>query len=296
MKLNLKKSYYNLMNYKKYNKNTLYLFILLLFIFLISILIILYLRNYSNLNSKIENYTCKKTIPKLIIQTWKDNDIPKKYHKDIESLIVLNPTFTYMYFNDEDIEFFLKENYNDKYYKTYINLPLKIQKIDYFRYVAIYHFGGFYFDLDITSLYPLDELLKYECIFPVDNYLSKNLCKLDRYKNICKENMNFILGQYAFASIPKHPFMKKLIDNIDNNIKNIIDKYEIMNNRKIKEIEKNYYIYETTGPDYVTNNYINYLKNYKEYKKHIHILHYIKKQYFGKYAKHNHYGTWKSET
>ena len=294
MKLNLKKSYYNLMNYKKYNKNTLSLFILL-FIFLITILILFYFKNYSR--SKIENYSEKKNrIPKIIIQTWKDNNIPEKYHKDIELLIKLNPTFTYMYFTDEDIEFFLKENYNDKYYKTYINLPLKIQKIDYFRYVAIYHFGGFYFDLDITSLYPLDELLNYECIFPVDNYLSKNLCKLDRYKNICKEKMNFILGQYAFASIPKHPFMKNLIDNIDNNIENIIDKYIIMNNVKIKEIEKNYYIYKTTGPDYVTNNYINYLKNYKDYNKDIHILHYKKKQYFGKYAKHNHYGTWKKGT
>jgi mannosyltransferase OCH1-like enzyme len=305
MKLNLKKSYYNLMNYKKYNKNNknnLSLFILLLFIFLISILIILYLRNYSN--SKIENYTgvfSKIQIPKIIIQTWKDNNIPEKYYKDIESLKTLNSEFKFIYFTDDDIENFLKKYY-EKYYQTYLKLPVIIQKIDFFRYIAIYHFGGFYFDLDITGLYSLEEILDYECIFPVDNYLTKNLCKLNRYKIFCNKNMNFILGQYAFAAIPKYPFIKSLIDNIHNNIENINETYQILhnnnkeiNNETIKKNIYNNYIYNTTGPDYVTNIYLDCIKNNEYYKENIKILHYEKKQYFGKYAKHNYYGTWKKK-
>ena len=45
----------------------------------------------------------------------------------------------------------------------------------------------------------------------------------------------------------------------------------------------------TTGPDYVTDIYMNYQNKDKVY-----ILHYPLNQYFGKYAKHVHFGTWKN--
>ena len=313
------------MNYKKNSKNSVFLFILLLFIFLITILLILFFKNY--LNFRIENYSGshdglsqmqsrwtyqkswnlakdstdkKNIIPKIIIQTWKDNNIPEKYHKDIKSIKTFNPDFKYMYFTDKHIENFLKNNYKE-YYHTYLKLPVIIQKIDFFRYIAIYHYGGFYFDLDITGLYPLNEILKYECVFPVDQYINNKSCNNNRFKIFCNKNINFILGQYAFAAIPKHYFIKLLIDNIHNNIENINETYKKLqnnikkiNNKNLKKHIYNNYIYNTTGPDYVTNIYLNYIN--KEHKENIKILHYNKKQYFGKYAKHNYYGTWKNKT
>ena len=230
--------------------------------------------------NSFENFEEDK-IPKIIIQTWKSDNIPKKYTNDIKSLKKLNPEFEFKFFTDQQIEEFLKNNY-PKYYQTYLKLPLKIQKIDYFRYVAIYHFGGFYFDLDITGLKPLKELCKHECIFPVDMHIIGKMCNEGRYITFCKVNINFLLGQYAFAASPKNSFIKFLIDSIDKNLKEYIEDY----NTKYGKTHE--YVYNSTGPDFVTEMYYLYPQ-----KNSIKILKYNKGQYFGDYAKHNYYGTWK---
>ena len=220
------------------------------------------------------------TIPKIIIQTWKTNTIPKKYEKDIESVKKYNSDYKFMFFTDDDIETFLKNYYPD-YYLTYLKFPIKIQKIDFFRYVAIYHYGGFYFDLDMTGLYPLDDLLDYDCVFPVDTNIAKGKCYKQRYTKYCNQGMNILLGQYAFGAKPKNNFIKTLIDTIHQNINTYIDDYPEYGHTL-------QYVYSSTGPDFVTDVYINYNN-----KSDIHILEYDAHQYFGKYAKHNYYGTWK---
>jgi hypothetical protein len=167
------------------------------------------------------------TIPKIIIQTWKTSLIPKKYIEDIKSLKRYNNDYKFMFFTDDDIDIFLKTNYPE-YYVSYNKLPIKIQKIDYFRYIAIYHYGGFYFDLDIKCLYPLDELIHYDCVFPVDQNIIVQKCKRPRFKKYCDIGMKILLGQYAFGAKKHNEFIKLLIDTIHNNV----DKY-------VKEHKKN---------------------------------------------------------
>ena len=255
-------------------------FILLFLVFIITILIFYYLNNQLKKKYiKTENFQ-NNTIPKIIIQTWKTKNIPEKYKNDIQSLKNYNKNYQYIFFSDDDIEYFLKTHY-PKYYETYKKLPVKIQKIDFFRYIAVYHYGGFYFELDITALYSLDELLDYECVFPVDSIITPNICNKNRLKKYCSLGMNILLGQYAFGAKPNNNFIKTLIDGIHNNIDNYIKKYE----KYGKTLQ---YVYSSTGPDYVTDIYIDYNK-----KDEIHILDFDYAQYFGKYAKHNHSGTWK---
>jgi len=230
-------------------------------------------------NSMIIDKEIEK-IPKIIIQTWKDNNIPDRYIPHIESLKDMNPSYQYMYFTDNDIDVFLKKNYPE-YYKTYNELPVFIQKIDFFRYIAVYHYGGFYFDLDMTGLKPLDdELLTHDSVFPIDTIITDDNCTQSRYKGYCDVGMDFLLGQYAFGSKKKDPFIKELIDTIHNNIEQIKERYKIDQTRS--------FVYQTTGPDYVTDIYLKY-----KMKKNIYILKSDKNQYFGDYAKHNYFGTWK---
>ena len=219
-------------------------------------------------------------IPRLIIQTLKNNDIPSKYINSIRSIKRYNPNYKFMFFTDKDIDKFIKEEY-PQYYSTYKRLPVIIQKIDFFRYIAVYHYGGIYFDLDMTGLYPLDNILKYECVFPVDTILTPVKCASNRFKKYCDKGYDYILGQYAFGAKPKHPFIKALIDGINDNI----DKYI----QKFKTNQTLHYVYASTGPDYVMNIYL----DYKD-KNNIHVLEYPVAQYFGKYAKHDHFGTWKN--
>ena len=258
----------------------------LLFLGILLIIIICFILYYNNNNKKniIDNVlttikdTFSQKIPKIIIQTWKNNEIPTKYLPLINTIKNLNPDYEYKFFTDQDIEIFLKTYYN-KYYRTYLSLPIKIQKIDFFRYIAVYHYGGFYMDLDMNAIKNFDELLPYSCVFPVDEIINKNMSKLPRYKPFCDKNYYYLLGQYAFAASPKHPFIKKLIDNIHNNI------HQLIYNANKSEI----YVYKSTGPDYVTDIYINYND-----KADIKILHNNKRQYFGDYAVHNYFGSWKN--
>jgi len=243
------------------------------------ILILIFIFDNYLFKKELEHYS-NDTIPKIIIQTWKSNDIPNKYYKYILSIQKDNPNYKYLFFTDEDIDNFFKKEYPN-YYDTYLKLPVKIQKIDFFRYVAVYHYGGFYLDLDMNSLYPFDELLNYQCIFPVDQNIYLNKCENIRFKYYCDQNINFMLGQYAFAAKPRDKFIKKLIDEINYNI----DKYVEIFNEYGHSLQ---YVYSSTGPDFVTDVYMEY-KN----KEDIHILEYPEAQYFGKYAKHNYIGTWK---
>jgi mannosyltransferase OCH1-like enzyme len=241
--------------------------------------------NIKNKNAEI--------IPKNIIQVWIDFDkklgtskeYPKHYNSYVKSVKRINPTFNYMFFNETKIENFLKTEYPE-YYVTYTKLPVNIQKVDFFRYIAMYHYGGFYFDLDITALEPLDELVSYECVFPIDNFINPDMCSSNRYKEYCKKNMDFLLGQYAFGAKPRHSFFRILIDGIHKNIDQYIHTFKT---QKYEVFED--YVYETTGPDYVTTQYMNYGK-----KESITILEYPERQYFGKYARHSYKGSWKENT
>jgi len=219
-----------------------------------------------------------QNIPKNIIQTWKSNDIPDKYKTYIENVKALHPDYNHMFFTDEDIEAFLKQHYSE-YYETYKKLPIKIQKIDFFRYIAIYHYGGFYLDLDMNCQDNFNPLLQHQCVFPIDDYITKNRLHIHRYASFGKQQQTFLLGQYAFGSVSKHPFIKKIIDDIHKNI-----------HYYVKNVNANSddYIYQTTGPDFVTQTYI----DYKD-KKQIHILDNGKRQCFGDYASHMCMGSWK---
>jgi hypothetical protein len=245
--------------------------------------------NWLHFTSWVEGFETNKgsQIPKIIIQTWKTENIPEKYRNLVDSVKQKNPDYEYKFFTDLEIETFLRENY-PQYYETYSKLPIKIQKIDFFRYIAIYHYGGFYFDLDMNALQPLDsEILQYDCVFPVDEIIKNNMCNQQRYQFFCKNDMYFLLGQYAFGAKPKNPFIKQLVDSIHNNIDDINKVFSIMQGKNgVKNME--FFVYSTTGPDFVSNEYLLY-----DNKKNVKILDNNTRQFFGKYAQHNYFGTWK---
>lgn len=259
---------------------------LLIFIILIVILSFYFINinissNFKENFNNIESNNSIK-IPKIIIQTWKDNNIPVRYRKLIESIKKYNYDYQYLFFTDDDIEVFLKKYYPE-YYKTFLKLPVFIQKIDFFRYIAIYHYGGFYFDLDIECFDSLNNLLKYDSVFPIDLHLKGSMCYKPRFKTFCDNGNKFFVGQYAFGAKPKNEFIKILIDNIHNNIDIMLEIYN-----KLKDKKNLDFVYVTTGPDYVTKLYYEYPKSNS-----IKILYHKNSQFFGDYARHKYMGTWK---
>jgi len=227
------------------------------------------------------------TIPKRIIQVWFDKEAksgvvsrkyPNIFDKYVDSVQSMNPEYEYMFFDMSQAEAFLKEYYPN-YYATYLRLPVFIQKIDFFRYVAIYHYGGFYLDLDVRALKPFDDaLISHKAVFPIDEYVLAEYQTDKRFRRFRKNGVDFLPGQYAFGAIAGHGFLKRLIDKIHKNI----DAYE----RLVLPGEK--YVYSTTGPDFVADEYMDYAE-----KEDIFILDNGNRQMFGDYGKHDCIGTWK---
>jgi mannosyltransferase OCH1-like enzyme len=241
-------------------------------------------------NNKSES-TPIETIPHIIIQVWVQKDggnpmIPANQIKYMENFRKLNPSFEHMFFDGHDIDEFFKSNYVE-YYDTYNRLPYFIQKLDFFRYLAIYHYGGFYFDLDVEPHKPLDEyILNHSAVFPVDEYANSTDCKNPRMNLFCSMGQKFLLGQYAFGATANHPFMKLLVDTIKHNLEEYIKSSIKINNSSKDNIH--YFVYKTTGPDFVTDCYVRYPN-----KNQLYILSNGKRQVFGDYATHKYIGTWK---
>ena len=165
---------------KKLN-NLFLIFIILTLFLLFSLLNNFFKYKIENFSSNIENNLnakSKKEIPKIIIQTWKNKDT-SRFKALQDSVKNYNPDFEYKFFTDDDIIKFLEENY-PSYLIIYNELPIKIMKIDFFRYIAVYHYGGFYLDLDVECHKSLEPLTKYSCVFPIENLLYKHVCKINK--------------------------------------------------------------------------------------------------------------------
>lgn len=207
-----------------------------------------------------------------IIQTWKTREIPTHYYKFIQNLKDNNPNNKYIFFTDESIIVFIKETFPE-YYETFINLKYKIQQIDFFRYLAIYHYGGIYLDLDMNITQKFDDLDKSKCNFPIE---------------IKNKDGSILVGNYAFYAPQGDPFIKHIIDNIVN---------PPISEEEIKFAQDNHsddrehvYVYYTTGPELVTRAYWSYEQRYS-----INLLEPMPYQNdcFGKYGRHCSYGSWK---
>jgi len=188
-------------------------------------------------------------IPKNIIQTYKTYDtIPYKYKQFIIKIRELHPDYNYMFYSDDDIDKFMKSEYSILL-PFYNNLKYNIQRFDLFRLLVIYKYGGFYFDIDVEIVKPVDDLLDNNVIFPVEfpkNIIESFFGKSRRHSYVILDDQ---LGQYAFASEPHNLFIKAYITNI---IKHRIPLSNIPSNNKQE------YVCCTTGPRILTTTYYEY--------------------------------------
>lgn len=215
-----------------------------------------------------------------IIQTWKTRELPSHYVPFYENIIKYKSNWNYMFFDDSDIIAFMKTKMPE-YYDFFKSIQFKIQQIDFFRYLAVYYYGGLYLDLDVFITENFDELLNYDCAFPMEiNKISDPLLR--------NNNLTFLVGNYGFYAKPKHPFIKKIIDNIITP-KLTINDIELGCKHNGDPSEQ-VFVYYTTGPILVSFTYATY-----ENKRDIHILKSepYQENAFGRFGSHRMYGSWK---
>lgn len=144
------------------------------------------------------------TIPKRLIQTGRESQ-PLINRAAMANVRMLNPDFEYLFFDDLAVEKFFTEEFPE-YRKVFERFKFPIQRYDFFRYLAVYRYGGFYLDLDVFLASGLSSLLNCNCVFPFEE-LTINKYLRDVQK------MDWEIGNYAFGAVAGHPFLKAVIEN-----------------------------------------------------------------------------------
>jgi len=144
-------------------------------------------------------------IPKRIIQTGKHVDQSLRNRAMMSNIRLLNADYEYLFFDDVQVnEFMLQE---DPQHRAVFNaFQHPIQRYDFFRYLAVHRYGGFYFDLDVLLASDLSSLLEFGCVFPFESLTLSHFLR-SHYR------MDWEIGNYAFGAAPGHPFLEAIIEN-----------------------------------------------------------------------------------
>ena len=184
--------------------------------------------NRNNLNDKLNEILNKLNIegkfddikndldkiPKNIILVWIQgiNKIPNFI---IDKWKILNPEFTIKFFDDEQIINFLKKEYNNNYVVFFNNIKFGRYKSDFFRYCYLYKYGGYYFDIDIEPILPINNIVdtKANYITMLSNYVKGHITQsiLIVKKNnpiikMCINDMLYYGSNIGIDPPDKYPF------------------------------------------------------------------------------------------
>jgi inositol phosphorylceramide mannosyltransferase catalytic subunit len=167
-------------------------------------------------------FAAAASIPKIIHQTYPTQQLPPELQRNVDQIKATNPGWEYRFYDDGDIEEFIRSNYGDTIYRYYkwINPNYGAARADLFRYLLLYKVGGIYLDIKSAAGNKLDDVIR-----PDDVYL------LSQWKNRMGEaeqgrgldaDLQHVPGgdfqQWHIVAAPGHPFLRAVLDNVLNNI------------------------------------------------------------------------------
>jgi len=145
------------------------------------------------------------SIPRRIIQTARDRKLSPLARAAATNLRLLHPDWEYVFFDDADIARFVAAEFPE-FCAAFHDFSTTIQRIDFFRYLAVCRLGGFYFDLDVFLSENIDPLTRETCVFPFEELT------LNRFLRETHQ-ADWEIGNYAFGAAPGHPFLRAVIEN-----------------------------------------------------------------------------------
>lgn len=143
------------------------------------------------------------SIPKIIHQTFKTSKLPVITRWHIARFRKKNPDYNYEFYDDQRIEAFLSKEFDEEISALYKRINIGAAKADFFRYAVLYKKGGVYLDIDSGINGCLNDF-----ILATDSAV------------IAPEGNPDLFVQWALIYEPKHPFLKKTIDLMCENIRN----------------------------------------------------------------------------
>jgi glycosyltransferase involved in cell wall biosynthesis len=144
-------------------------------------------------------------IPKIIHQTWKDDQLPPQLAAFQQTWREHHPDWEHRLWTDADNRAFLAEHYA-WFLPIYDGYPQPIYRVDAVRYFWLHHFGGVYIDLDFECLAPIDSLIAEQSLVlslePAAHCIENHQARAHRLQQI--------LSPAWMASAPQHPFWPHL--------------------------------------------------------------------------------------
>jgi len=135
-------------------------------------------------------------IPKILIQTFKTNNLSEPITTNIQRVLRQNPEFQHLLVTDLDGERLIKDHFSHRVYRAYKALNVGAAKGDFIRYVALYVYGGVYLDLDSS----------------ISAHIVSTFDLTQEYIIFMDVNSNLV--QWILMISPRHPLMKKVIDEM----------------------------------------------------------------------------------
>lgn len=142
-------------------------------------------------------------ISKYVFQSWKTRDLPPELMQHRDRMIAKNPDYQYELYTDAEMDQFVNQNYSGTIANCYNSLNIMVARVDFWRYLVLYKFGGIYLDMDSEISLPLNTLIR----------------ENDR-AIITKEGNPYFFVQWCMMFEAGHPILKSVIDVIVDNIQN----------------------------------------------------------------------------
>ena len=234
--------------------------------------------DYMN-NDLLLNKNPNTEIPLCIYQTWHTLGLPFYMKRNLESLKINNPEFTYMLFDDNMCRDFIEKHYNKDVLYAFDNLIPGAFKADLWRYCVLYKYGGIYLDIKFNTInnFKLIELTDKE-YFPRDRkypnlygiYQALLVCKPGNeilmkcintiIKNVKDKNYNLACLEITGPQLMNKYFTQKDIEKFDIEL----DKQSLYINYKSNKILEPYNEYRFEQKEFSKNKLPHYSQLYKK--------------------------------
>lgn len=221
------------------------------------------------------------TIPAIIHLISATSEPPARYAECLQEMHRLHPEWVINIWDDDMAVRIVEQHFPD-WLPPYLAYEKNVQRTDILRVMLVYLYGGFYLDMDMFCLRPLDELRGETLVLGVEKTLSQEECLHLGHRYPLR------IANYMFGSRPLHAFW--------------LDFLTAARSRAAQVITCESDVLETTGPGLLTDVYHGHAAKYAELK----LLRNATLPcpvacgpascHFGDYARHLHFGAWRWQT
>lgn len=165
-------------------------------------------------------------IPRIIHQigmrpAFENRKIPPLFEENIAKLKALNPGWEFRFYDDDDIEAFIKANYPPQILAYYHRIDPRYgaARADLFRYLLLYKVGGVYLDIKSGAKLPFDSVLRPDDVYILSKWHSADGL-FEHWGQVfdLRDLMGGEYQQWHVISAPGHPYLKAVLEQVLSNI------------------------------------------------------------------------------